>query len=410
MGLLDELRSEESWQAFYQYKISHHCTRAFAEELTAFIDGKGYLPVLESIAAGKEFPLPRKTILNKLRSGKKRVVYTYPAAENMVLKLLTFLMIRRYDCLFDDNLYSFRPNHGAKEALRYLSESPEIGEMFAYKVDISNYFNSIDLSLLLPMLRDVLREDPELYVFLAGLLTETRVLAPVDHTDCGTEQAILVEEKGIMAGTPLACFYANLFLRELDHSFATREILYARYSDDIILFAGTAEERARLTGEVSDFLAARHLSVNPEKEVCSDPHEKWVFLGCSYLDGTVDIAPASAAKLKHKMRRKTRALKRWQEKKQLTPQHAAVAFIRAFHRKLFENPNAQDLTWTRWYYPVINTPQTLSEIDHYAQDCLRYLLSGKRTKGRFQVRYEDLKALGYRSLVNAYYEQGNGTI
>ena len=42
--------------------------------------------------------------------------------------------------------------------------------------------------------------------------------------------------------------------------------------------------------------------------------------------------------------------------------------------------------------------------DLYAQDCLRYLLSGKRTKARFNVRYEDLKALGYRSLVNAYYD------
>ncbi len=42
-------------------------------------------------------------------------------------------------------------------------------------------------------------------------------------------------------------------------------------------------------------------------------------------------------------------------------------------------------------------------IDHYAQDCLRVLLSGTRTKARYNARYEDLKALGYRSLVHAYY-------
>ena len=40
----------------------------------------------------------------------------------------------------------------------------------------------------------------------------------------------------------------------------------------------------------------------------------------------------------------------------------------------------------------------------YVQDCLRTLVSGKRTKGRYQVRYDELKALGYRSLVHAYYE------
>ena len=42
-------------------------------------------------------------------------------------------------------------------------------------------------------------------------------------------------------------------------------------------------------------------------------------------------------------------------------------------------------------------------IDRYAQDCLRVLMSGQRTKGRFNVRYEDLKKLGYRSLVHEYY-------
>jgi hypothetical protein len=31
------------------------------------------------------------------------------------------------------------------------------------------------------------------------------------------------------------------------------------------------------------------------------------------------------------------------------------------------------------------------------------MLSGRRTKARFNVRYEDLKALGYRSLVNEYH-------
>ena len=53
---------------------------------------------------------------------------------------------------------------------------------------------------------------------------------------------------------------------------------------------------------------------------------------------------------------------------------------------------------------MIGTDASLKEIDRYAQDCLRYLLSGKRSKGRYSVRYEELKALGYRSLVHAYYQ------
>ena len=60
-----------------------------------------------------------------------------------------------------------------------------------------------------------------------------------------------------------------------------------------------------------------------------------------------------------------------------------------------------------WLYsfPVITTTKSLHEIDLYAQDLLRFLISGTHTKSRFNVRYEDLKALGYRSLVNEYYGQ-----
>ena len=74
-----------------------------------------------------------------------------------------------------------------------------------------------------------------------------------------------------------------------------------------------------------------------------------------------------------------------------------------FNRKLFESPGDHELSWSRWFFPVIGTDESLKEIDRYAQDCLRYLLSGKRTKGRYGIRYDDLKQLGYRSLVHAYY-------
>ena len=74
-----------------------------------------------------------------------------------------------------------------------------------------------------------------------------------------------------------------------------------------------------------------------------------------------------------------------------------------FDRKLLDAPADNELSWSRWFFPVITTDKSLREIDRYAQDCLRFLLSGKRTKARFNVRYEDLKSLGYRSLVHEYY-------
>ena len=96
-------------------------------------------------------------------------------------------------------------------------------------------------------------------------------------------------------------------------------------------------------------------------------------------------------------------LSRWADKKNLPGEYAAKAFIHRFNAKLYDNPVFSELTWTRWFFPIINTTDTLKEIDRYMQDCIRFLATGTRTKARFQFRYEDMKALGYKSLVHEYY-------
>ena len=145
--------------------------------------------------------------------------------------------------------------------------------------------------------------------------------------------------------------------------------------------------------------------MNPDKESRTQPGEPWVFLGFAFRDGKIDIAPASVDKLKGKMRRKTRALARWKDQHGKDGAHAARAFIKVFNRKLFETTAEHELTWARWYFPVITTPESLEIIDHYAQDCIRYLYTGRHTKAAYNCRYADMKDLGYVSLVNRYYRR-----
>ena len=394
MSLLDALSRQETWEAFYQYKTGLARPKDETKALRAYIDRQAYLPVCEAIGSGAPFPLPRRAVSSKLHAEKKRIVYIYPEPENTLLKLLTWLLLRRYDGLFAPGLYSFRPGRTAKDAIRSLLAVPGLGSMYAYKVDISNYFNSIDVERFLPELERTLSDDPALCGFLSALLQEPRVL------EKGREQT---EQKGIMAGTPLSAFYANLYLRELDWEFISSGLPYARYSDDIILFAPTEAEMLAHAARLRALLLARGLALNPSKECCYSPETGWTFLGFCCRNGAIDIAPATLDKLKAKMRRKTRALARWRDRGGHTGEQAAAAFLRVFHRKLLDAPTGSELSWSSWFFSVITTTESLHSIDLYAQDCLRFLISGTRTKARYQVRYEDLKALGYRSLVHAYY-------
>ena len=398
MSILEKLSQPGCWENFYRYKCSLTGNKSFCKELRSFIDSRGYLPVCEVIDRGGRFPLPERAEISKLDTKKKRVVYTYPPAENMVLKLLTYLLLREYDRIFSPGLYSFRPNRTAKDAIRRLSAQPDISLMYSYKADISNYFNSVPVEKLLPMLKNITEGDGRLYDFLSALLTEPSV------KDRGR---VITEQKGIMAGTPVSAFFANIYLMELDRYFADRGIPYGRYSDDIILFAKSEEECRIYAEELRSFIREKGLILNPEKERFGSPGDGWVFLGFFYRGGVIDIAPASVQKMKDKMRRKTRALRRWAQRSELPGEKAALAFIRIFNRKLFECSEDSDLTWSRWFFSVVNTDAGLRIIDNYAQDCVRFLISGKRTKARYNVRYGDIRRLGLRSLVHEYYSTGD---
>ena len=404
MSLLHMLSVPEVWEKFYDYKTSLACPKDIERELRGFLDAKAYLPVCDEIwqmledPDAADFPLPRRSVISKQSTQKKRVVYTYPPAENTVLKLLTYLLLREYDDIFCDNLYSFRPKRSARSAIQMLQRIPDLYQKYSYKVDVSNYFNSIPVDRLLPRLEAVTQEDPELYRFLKALLVEPRVI---------DGKTAITEQKGIMAGTPLASFYANLYLMDVDQWFYDHDILYARYSDDIILFGDSMEEVAKRAEIVRELLAAKGLTVNPKKEEFRTPEQGFVFLGFSLKKGVIDVAPASVTKMKQKMRRKTRALKRWADRNDLSGEKAAKAFVRVFNRKLLESSMDNDLTWSYWYFSSINTTESLHLIDLYAQECLRFLLTGKHTKSRFNAKYQDLKALGYQTLVHAYHDFPN---
>jgi len=421
MSLLNQLSKPEVWEQFYTYKTSLACPKDVCRKLRGFLDVQGYLPVCAKIQAmfedpasdSEPFPLPRRKVISKQSSQKKRVVYTYPTAENMVLKLLTYLLLRSYDSIFSDNLFSFRPGRSASDAIRRLQKIPNLFEKYTYKVDVSNYFNSIPVECLLPKLEVVLKDDPALYHFLKILLMESRVIdgtcedsvaqSFADRAGIDSAPAIREEQKGIMAGTPQACFYANLYLAEMDGWFYDHGIPYARYSDDVIVFGDSMEEVQGHAARIRSFLERAGLSVNPSKEEFRTPEQGFLFLGFFLREGSIDVSPVSVAKLKAKMRRKARALQRWKNRNNLTGEKAAKAFIRIFNRKLLESSMDSDLSWSHWYFSTINTTESLHVIDLYAQELLRTLITGTHAKSRYNARYDDLKALGYQSLVHAYY-------
>jgi hypothetical protein len=394
-SILGQLSGPGVWEEFLADRLKkgrfnwHEFDRA-----DTYVSQEEYLPTVTRLLQTVSLSVPTRHLVNKMGTGKKRVVYSFPEDEMNVLKVIAFLLYR-YDSQLSPNCYSFRRNLTAHNAVRDLIDRLGDKPAWAYKMDIHDYFNSISIPILLPILSEFLKDDEPLFRFFETMLTDGRAVS---------DGAVIREERGVMAGTPTSPFLADVYLTEVDRYFEAAGVVYARYSDDIILFAPDRETLDGYIKALEGFLQKYRLEANPDKVRIYEPGEPYDFLGFKCLGRDIDIADATRRKMKGKISRKTRSLMRWRGKEGVSAEAAMKALIRSINSKFFENDDPEALTWSRWFFPMINKTEGLKEIDHYLQENLRYLATGKHNKANYRIRYDKLKELGYRSLVHEFYE------
>lgn len=401
MSLLNDLSDSAIWEKYRNYKMSgQHISKYELQKLDKFIADKRYLYYAEHIFDEKiPFDYPVKRTVNKSGTDKKRVVYTYSDDEMMVLKLIMY-RLRKYENRLSPSCYSFRSNKTVKGAIRRIITSSYVHNSYIYKADIHNYFNSMDVERLIQSVSEVIDDDSELVVFLSKLL---RVNKAYD-----TEGHIIEEARGGMAGIPISPFFANVYLKTLDDMF--REVPYYRYSDDILIFAPDKASLDSCIAKFENAISIAQLELNPDKISVTEPGMPWEFLGFKYCNGKMDISDVAMNKIKAKIKRKAAKLYRWRCKKDVSFDSTAKVMIRVFNRKFYgcfetedSDDETDDFTWCRWFFPVIDTADSLKIIDEYLIEYIRYLSSGRHYKGNYRITYEHIKELGFRSLVNEYY-------
>ncbi len=393
---VDDLLNDDKWIEFLNYKLDKdYVSKHEKKQIKDFILNKQYKTICNFISKNEySFSIPKKHLISKGRSSKKRAVYTFNNDEMIILKYISYLLYE-YDNLFARNLYSFRKSFGVKSAINNICNIKNISKMYGYKVDISNYFNSINIDVLLDNLKEDIK-DSELYKLLYELLSNNKV----KYND-----EIIVEEKGVMAGVPISAFLANYYIKEIDDYFWNQKLVYLRYADDIIMFCNDKEELIRNQQMLLSFFEKYKLKINKEKEYFFEPQENWDYLGFSFCNDKVDLSLNSVKKIKAKIRRSARSIRRWMLKNNTPPEAALKAMNKKYNRKFYGKLDSDDLSWKYWFFPTINTTKSLKEIDNYMQECMRYMITGKHNKRNYEVvPYTLIKSCNYRPLVHEYYK------
>ena len=286
MSIIDLLDNEDYWNEFINYKLKNTFSKKEIKEYKNIKNNNKVKDIIKSIQENNyTFTLPKKTIINKIRKNKKRIVYQYSKEETYILKFITYLLYE-YDYLFSNNLYSFRQNISVKNAINDIKKD-KINDNYSYKVDIKNYFNSININKIIKELEKDIEKDA--YQLIKDILLNKYIIYKND---------ILEEQKGIMAGVPISSFLANYYLKDIDKYFYDNNINYYRYADDILMSSPNKKELEKHIKYIKKELKKKDLSINQEKEYFYEPNTPIEFLGFSILNQEIDISSNSIKKIK----------------------------------------------------------------------------------------------------------------
>lgn len=198
---------------------------------------------------------------------------------------------------FAEHSYGFRPNRGAKDALRRVQHLLKRGYTWVVDADLKSYFDTIPHDRLMDLVgRKV--SDGRILGLIESFLTQ----------EVKEGEARWQSERGTPQGAVISPLLSNLYLDPLDHMMAEKGYEMVRYADDFVILCRSLEEAQRALKEVSEWVAEAGLELHPTKTGITDESQRggFDFLGYHFERGYRWPSDKSVKKLRDGLRAKTK--------------------------------------------------------------------------------------------------------
>ncbi len=337
-------------------------------------------------------------------NGKHRTLYLAPWEERIVDLLLYRVLNHKLHGWFSPNSYAYREgNFGldlcqARIAAVLRAKKP----LYVIKRDIADYFATVNHSVLLSKLAELV--DPGDYLFLL-LEHRTRFL----YTEDGQRQQAAL---GIPFGTAIACLLANVYLTDLDREIESiAEVSYFRYADDILLLSQDREATRKAAQILEGSLSGLRLGMKASRgadlllssgsptDSCFTPAVEFRHLGLLFrVGGSVALSRDKLRKVRNLFGfafRRTR--RRW--KKVADPAARAQLLVNIATETI--DHGLRNVAILDYYLKHVDDEEQLRVLDRWLAEEILSLVFGGHKKSHFrQISFGQLREMGLPSLLH----------
>lgn len=363
--------------------------------ITLLLETGEYKALVNQLLAGEyKWSVPEKLLLAKAGTTKKRVVYMYSNQDRVFLSVLFKAMNEVFEDTIAPNCFSYRRGINTSSAIKHIAKDKQSFDKYGVKLDISAYFNSVSKAHLMKCIYKLFpnqKEEPLLQAML-----------DLFDNDTVTYKGVEIQEyKALIPGCALGSFFANYCLRDIDNYFLNKEVTYARYSDDIILLSSSKENNNEYLQYIKTKIKEYGLTINDKKYVHFEPNEPIEYLGLSLSERGIDISNNAKRKLKKTIHRWVKKARKDIEVNGKPFDKVARSLVNRLNWKIYKSYliDPRKFGWGYYVFRYVTDYKSLTEIDFYLRDQLRYLKTGKHNKANIKsLDDNDFMSLGVLSL------------
>lgn len=246
---VDKMTVQEVEEWFNQYK----------EELISKILNKQYKP------------MPVKRVYIPKPNGKQRPLGIPTVVDRVIQQAMLQVLSEIYEPIFSDHSYGFRPNRSAHMAMGEVLGYLNAGYEWVVDLDIEKFFDTVNHDKLISILRERVNDSRTLHLIRAYLQAGVLDKGLVRSSTIGTPQ-----------GGPISVILSNIYLDKFDKELESRNLRFARYADDCIIFVKSEMSANRVMKSVTSWLERKlFLKVSATKTKVVRP-TKGQFLGFTF--------------------------------------------------------------------------------------------------------------------------------
>jgi len=273
--------------------VDHQTVEQYASQLAAHQQ-----QLAQQLRQGTYCPQAvRRVWINKPGRPEKRPLGIPTVRDRVAQTALRHVLEPIFERDFAAQSYGFRPQRGAKQALRRVDELLSAGYTWVVDADLKSYYDTIPHEPLLARIAEKV-SDGRVIKLLASYLQQGVLEGMASWTP----------EEGTPQGAVISPLLSNIYLDPLDHLMATKGVEMVRYADDFVILCREAAAATAALAWVQEWTSAHQLTLHPQKTRIVDATQRggFDFLGYHFERGYKWPRPQSIQKLRDAIRRKTR--------------------------------------------------------------------------------------------------------